>query len=101
KYPDIKMIYNGFANSHTRQPQRESAIRAWQKPECIVVHEMFWTPTARMADIVLPISTPAECMDMTTSEDGRFLIPMKPAIKPQYESKPTYDAFAFIAGKLG
>lgn len=101
KYPDIKMIYNGFANSHTRQPQRESAIRAWQKPECIVVHEMFWTPTARMADIVLPISTPAECMDMTTSEDGRFLIPLKPAIKPQYESKSTYDAFAFVAGKLG
>lgn len=101
KYPNIKMLYNGYGNSHTRQPQRESAYRAWQKPECIVVHEMFWTPTARMADIVLPISTPAEYPDMTTSEDGRFLIPFKPAIGPQYESKPTFEAFALIAEKLG
>ncbi|MBG0790282.1 MAG: molybdopterin guanine dinucleotide-containing S/N-oxide reductase [Desulfovibrionaceae bacterium] len=100
-YPDIKMLYNGFSNSHTRQPQRESAVRAWKKPECIVVHEMFWTPTARMADIVLPISTMAECADITTSEDGRFIIPLKPCIEPQYESKPTYDAFAFVADKLG
>ncbi|TIH12821.1 trimethylamine-N-oxide reductase TorA [Marinifilum sp. JC120] len=100
-YPDIKMVYNGYGNSHTRQPQRESAVRAWQKPECIVVHEMFWTPTARMADIVLPISTPAEYADITTSEDGRFLIPLKPAIEPLYESKPTYEAFAFVAEKLG
>ena len=37
---------------------------AWQRPDTVVVHEPWWTPTARMADIVLPATTTLERDDI-------------------------------------
>ncbi|NJB69465.1 trimethylamine-N-oxide reductase (cytochrome c) [Desulfobaculum xiamenense] len=100
-FPDIKMIYNGFSNEHTRHPERRKMMKAWRKPETIVIHEMFWTPTARMADIVLPVCTSLELNDISSSENGQFLLPMKKLVEPLYESRSTYDVFTAVAERLG
>lgn len=34
--------------------------KAFQQPDVVIVNEVNWTPTARMADIVLPATTSYE-----------------------------------------
>lgn len=100
-YPDIKMLWLAVGNPQNRHPERGKMIRAWQKLDTVVVHEMFWTSSAWMADIVLPISTMMEVEDIYSNTTNTHIIPMKKAMEPLYESKPTYEAFAALAKALG
>lgn len=63
------------------------------KPDTVVVNEIFWTPTARMADIVLPVTTSYERNDLTMSGDYSMMniFPMKKAVEPQFEAKSDYE----------
>src|SRR5262249_54302689 len=48
--------------------------RAWQKPQTVIVHESWWTPTARHADIVLPATTTLERNDVGGSTRDTFIL---------------------------
>ncbi len=102
-YPELKLIYWAGGNPFHHQQDRNKMIKAWRKPETIIVNEMFWTPTARFADIVLPACTSFEQNDVERGGDysARYIMPMKQVIKPLYESKPTYEIFSMLADKLG
>ncbi|MBC8441473.1 MAG: trimethylamine-N-oxide reductase TorA [Deltaproteobacteria bacterium] len=102
-YPDIKLMYWAGGNPLHHQQDRNKLVKAWQKPETIIVHEMFWTATAKYADIVLPTATTFEQDDIEGLGDysARFIYPLHKVIDPLYESKPTYDIFAAIAEQLG
>jgi trimethylamine-N-oxide reductase (cytochrome c) len=76
-------------------------IKAWKKPDTIVTTEIFWTATAWMSDIVLPISSIVETDDVDRDSVTTLITPIKSAIKPLYESKPSFEAFAAIAEALG
>jgi len=41
-------------------PDLNRLRHAWQRPKTIIVHEPWWTATARDADIVLPVTTSLE-----------------------------------------
>ncbi|MGH7087419.1 MAG: molybdopterin-dependent oxidoreductase, partial [Stellaceae bacterium] len=56
-YPDIRLVYWAGGNPFHHHQDLNRLRRAWQKPETIVVHEPWWTATARHADIVLPATT--------------------------------------------
>lgn len=73
------------------------------KPETIIVNEINWTPTARMADIVLPITTSYERNDLTMSGDYSMMhiLPMKQVVEPQFEARNDYDVFAELAKRAG
>lgn len=66
-------------------------MKAWQKPDTIIVNECHWTPTARMSDIVLPATTSYERNDLTMSGDYSMMniFPMKQVVEPQFEAKTT------------
>lgn len=102
-YPDIKLIYWAGGNPFTHQMDRNRQIKAWQRPETIIVNEPFWTPTARFADIVLPVNTTFERNDIeiVSEYSGRFVIAMPKLIESQFESRSDYDIFAGIAERLG
>ncbi|QIW15458.1 trimethylamine N-oxide reductase I catalytic subunit [Pasteurellaceae bacterium RH1A] len=102
-YPDIKVIYWAGGNPFTHHQDTNTLIKAWQKPDTIIVNEVNWTPTARMADIVLPATTSYERNDLTMSGDYSMMniYPMKQVVEPQFEAKNDFDIFAELAKRAG
>ena len=53
-FPDIKFVWWAGGSNFTHHQDTNRLIRAWQKPELVVISECFWTASAKHADIVLP-----------------------------------------------
>lgn len=102
-YPDIRMILWAGGNPFSHHQDRNKLIRAWRKPETIVVQEPFWTSTARFADIVLPATTPFERNDIEQCGDysRRYVVPMHKVIEPLGEARNDYEIAAALAERLG
>jgi biotin/methionine sulfoxide reductase len=99
-YPDIRLIYWAGGNPFHHHQDLNRLMRAWQKPETIVFHEQFWTPSARMADIVLPATTTLERDDIGYGRREPFLIAMKKTRAPIGEARDDYWIFAELARRL-
>ncbi|MEE6015217.1 biotin sulfoxide reductase [Escherichia coli] len=62
-FPDIRFIWWAGGANFTHHQDTNRLIRAWQKPELVVISECFWTAAAKHADIVLPATTSFERND--------------------------------------
>jgi len=100
-YPDIRLVYWAGGNPFHKQQDLNRFLTAWQKPETIIVHEPWWTPAARRADIVLPVTTTLERNDIGCGLRDRFFIAMQQAVPPVGEARSDYDIFAGLAERLG
>ena len=100
-YPDIRLIYWVGGNVFHHHQDLNRLLQAWQKPETIIVHEPWWTPMARRADIVLPATTPLERNDIVCTPRDDFVVANKQAIKPVGEARNDHDIFADLAERLG
>jgi biotin/methionine sulfoxide reductase len=100
-YPDVRLVYWAGGNPFHHHQDLNRLRRAWQKPETIIVHESWWTPTARHADIVLPATTPLERNDIGGSSRDPFVFAMHRAIDPVQEARNDYDIFRALARRLG
>jgi biotin/methionine sulfoxide reductase len=101
KYPDIRLIYWAGGNPFHHHQDLNRLQRAWQKPDTVIVHESWWTPTARHADIVLPATTTLERNDVGGSSRDSFILAMHRAIDPVGEARNDFDIFRALAGRLG
>lgn len=101
-FPDIKMIWWAGGANFTHHQDTNRLIKAWQKPELIVISEPYWTAAAKHADIVLPITTSFERNDLTMTGDysNQHLVPMKQVVEPQGEARNDFDVFADMAEML-
>ena len=100
-YPKIEMVYWAGGNPFHHHQDINKLLKAWSKPETIVVHEPWWTATARRADIVLPATTPFERMDLGSGSRDRFIIAMPQIVTPVEDARNDYDIFAALADRLG
>ena len=100
-YPDIRLVYWAGGNPFHHHQDINQLRRAWRRPETIVVHEPWWTATARHADIVLPATTSLERNDIGGAPRDRFVIAMQQAIEPVGEARNDFDIFAELAQRLG
>ena len=100
-YPDVRLVYWAGGNPFHHHQDLNRFRAAWAKPETIVVHESWWTATAKHADIVLPATTPLERNDIGGSSLDRFVFAMHQAIKPIGASRNDFDIFRELAGRLG
>ncbi|WP_034583274.1 molybdopterin guanine dinucleotide-containing S/N-oxide reductase [Helicobacter pametensis] len=102
-YPEIDMIYWVGGNPMVHQQNLNKYVKAWKKPSTVVVHDMYWTPSAKMADIVFPIATPYERNDLTMTGDYSNLniCPMKQVVERMPKSKTDYEVFADLANACG
>jgi biotin/methionine sulfoxide reductase len=99
-FPDIKLVYWCGGNPFHHHQDINRLLRAWQRPETIIVNEIFWTATARHADIILPATTTLERNDIAASAD-RYMFAMHQAIEPVGNARNDFDIFADLAGRLG
>jgi anaerobic dimethyl sulfoxide reductase subunit A len=102
-YPsDIKLLYISFSNLLVTFQNTPKGAEALKKPEFIVVHEQFMTPTAKFADILLPVNTCLERNDICRSfTSGGYAIFMPQAIDPLSEARTDLQIFEALADRLG
>ncbi|KUE88832.1 biotin transporter BioY [Cupriavidus necator] len=100
-YPDIRLVYWAGGNPFHHHQDLNRLLRAWQKPETVIVHEPFWTATAKLADIVLPATTTLERDDIGYSTRERFMVAMHQAMRPVGEARDDYDIFTELARRFG
>jgi len=101
RYPDIRLVYWAGGNPFHHHQDLNRLRRAWRKPETVVVHESWWTPTARHADIVLPATTPFERNDIGGGARDSYIFAMQQAIAPVGESRNDFDIFSALAARNG
>lgn len=101
RYPDIRLVYWAGGNPFHHHQDLNRLAEAWQRPETIVVNEPWWTPTARMADIVLPATTTLERDDIAAGSGEPYVVAMKRVVAPQGQARNDRQIFAALAERLG
>lgn len=103
---DIKMIFslagNTLINQHSDINRTAALLRDTDKCEFILASDLFLTPSAKFADILLPGVSMFECENITASWHfgGRIGYSSK-AVEPLYESRFEYDWLADLSERLG
>jgi anaerobic dimethyl sulfoxide reductase subunit A len=97
---DIKAIYSVGQNYVNQGSDIQKNIKAFEKVECAISHEVFMTPTARYCDVILPSTTFLEREDVMYGS-GNYLLYSQKVADPLYESRNDYDIFCELARRLG
>ncbi len=100
-YPEIALVYWAGGNPFHHHQDLNRFNRAWSMPETIIVHESWWTPTAKRADIVLPATTTAERNDIGGSSRDPFVFAMPKLIDPVGGARSDFDIFLELAKRSG
>ena len=100
-YPDIRLVYWAGGNPFHHHQDTNKLRAGFRRPETVIVHEPWWTATARHADIVLPATTSLERNDFGGAPRDRFVVAMQQAIEPVGEARSDYAIFSELARELG
>ncbi|MEQ8357119.1 MAG: molybdopterin guanine dinucleotide-containing S/N-oxide reductase [Kiloniellaceae bacterium] len=100
RYPDIRLVYWAGGNPFHHHQDLNRLRRAWQRIETVVVHEPFWTPLARHADIVLPATVSLERNDLAGSPRDSYMFAARQVARPFGEARSDHDIFAGLASRL-
>jgi trimethylamine-N-oxide reductase (cytochrome c) len=102
-YPKVDFMLSCGGSPIGHQPNTNEVIEAMRTLDTVVVVEPWWTPTAKMADIVLPATNTLERDDIASgmSYSNDRIHAMKKAVEPRYESKDDYEIFAELSERFG
>lgn len=101
RYPDIRLVHWAGGNAFHHHQDINRLVRAWRRPETVIVQDPFWTAQAKFADIVLPATTTLERDDIGGATGDRFLVWMARALDPVGEARDDHAILAGLARRLG
>lgn len=101
RYPEIRLVYWAGGNPFHHHQDLNRLLRAWRRPETIVVHEQVWNAHAKHADIVLPATTTLEREDIGYAHRDPLLVAMRKVAEPPGAARDDHSIFAGICGELG
>jgi biotin/methionine sulfoxide reductase len=101
QYPDTRLVYWAGGNPFHHHQDLGRLRKAFGRPDTVVVHEPYWTATARHADIVLPTTITLEREDIGGGRRDTHLIAMGKALEPFGEARDDYAILAALAERLG
>jgi anaerobic selenocysteine-containing dehydrogenase len=102
-YP-IKAMIVAIANPIQEYPNTTKVKEALRNLDFLVVHELFMTETAKMADIVLPASTFFEKTELCKTQNlalSKYFQVSHKVMEPLYESLPEWKFICLLAKKMG
>jgi biotin/methionine sulfoxide reductase len=100
RYPDIKLAYWAGGNPFHHHQDLRRLTRALGRLDTFVVDEMHWTPTAKHADIVLPVATTLERDDIAAGAGDARLRVSRRAVAPYAEAREEFAIFTELARRL-
>ncbi|HEY9053627.1 MAG TPA: molybdopterin-dependent oxidoreductase [Rectinemataceae bacterium] len=99
--PRIRAAYSAGGNYFNQGPDIGKSARALGVLDFFVVHDMFLTPTAMMADLVLPVASPLQKEDIGIPWAGNYLL-YKPRILPALAGERSdFEIFRSLARAFG
>ena len=100
-FPDIRLVYWCGGNPFHHHQDLNRLARAWRRPETVIVHESWWNPIARFADIVFPAATALERNDVAAGWADSWISAMHRAVVPPAEVRTDYETLCALAERLG
>jgi len=100
-YPDIRLVYWTGGNPFHHHQDLGRLTKALRRPETVIVNEIWWTPMARHADIVFPVTTVLEREDIAMAHWEPLIVAMRQAVAPIGEARSDYDIFTGLARRMG
>ena len=101
-YNKADVMYICGSNVVGHHPDTNELVEAMRQPDMVVVHEPWWTSTARMADVVFPSTTTFERDDLTFggSYSQDYVYAMRKVIEPLHEARDDFEIYADIAKRI-
>jgi biotin/methionine sulfoxide reductase len=100
-YPHARLVVWAGGNPFHHHQDLGRLRHALSKPETVIVHDPFWTATARHADVVLPSTVTLERDDIGAASNDPWLIAMHKAVEPAGCSRNDYEVFSDLSQSLG
>ena len=103
---NIKMIFciasNTLVNQHSDVNETIRILEDDTKCEFIVCSDIFMTPSARYADLILPAPSVFECENIVHSWAGsNYFLKNNPVIEPLFECRFEWEWLKEVSEKLG
>ncbi|MFQ5762577.1 MAG: molybdopterin-dependent oxidoreductase, partial [Candidatus Bathyarchaeia archaeon] len=96
-----RVLFVAGSNPAVQLPHLAKAHAAFDAVGFKVVVDHFMTPTARMADLVLPAASTLEYDDVRNSHGQPYIQMVNKAVNPPDDARTEYEIFGDLAGRLG